>query len=387
MKIVIFGSGNIGRGFIGQVFSDAGYDVVFVDIDTAVVDEINRQGEYPLILLTAEGEDTRIIDSVRAVDANDSNVVVSELVSADIAATAVGLGALPYLAPNIAKAVKARIANGTNPLDILICENAPAAHTVLKAAVEEVSEPGFVEKIAQNIGFVRTTIGRMVPVTPSDLLENNKLTILAEGYNKIPADADAFLNESPDVPEIKPFSPFEYELKKKLYLHNLGHGVVGYFGSLAGHEFIWQAMTDENIRVAARTAMLEAAAAIDKVYGETDLPEHIEELLLRFSSPALRDTVERICRDPMRKLAPGDRFSGAACFCAENDVAHRGILKSISAALKYKDEKLQTTLKEKGVISFLLDYCKLNESDAKTVLLLLHQIVASRDGYFRPNLR
>ena len=30
---VMFGAGNVGRGFLGQLFCESGYEVVFVDID------------------------------------------------------------------------------------------------------------------------------------------------------------------------------------------------------------------------------------------------------------------------------------------------------------------------------------------------------------------
>ena len=32
-KFVMYGAGNIGRGFIGQTFSKSGYEVVFVDVN------------------------------------------------------------------------------------------------------------------------------------------------------------------------------------------------------------------------------------------------------------------------------------------------------------------------------------------------------------------
>ena len=35
-NIVIFGAGKIGRSFIGQLFSKAGYGLVFVDMDVVV---------------------------------------------------------------------------------------------------------------------------------------------------------------------------------------------------------------------------------------------------------------------------------------------------------------------------------------------------------------
>ncbi|MDH5689661.1 MAG: mannitol-1-phosphate 5-dehydrogenase, partial [Candidatus Bathyarchaeota archaeon] len=45
-KIVIFGAGNIGRSFIGQLFSRSGYEVVFVDIDDVIVNALNEKRKY-----------------------------------------------------------------------------------------------------------------------------------------------------------------------------------------------------------------------------------------------------------------------------------------------------------------------------------------------------
>lgn len=41
MKAVHFGAGSIGRGFIGQLLHDSGYDIVMVDVNTALVNQIN----------------------------------------------------------------------------------------------------------------------------------------------------------------------------------------------------------------------------------------------------------------------------------------------------------------------------------------------------------
>ena len=42
-KLVIFGAGNIGRSFIGQLFSRAGYEIVFIDIDPIILNELNTR--------------------------------------------------------------------------------------------------------------------------------------------------------------------------------------------------------------------------------------------------------------------------------------------------------------------------------------------------------
>ena len=43
---VMFGAGNIGRGFIGLLLSQAGYHVTFVDVAAPLVDDINTLGKY-----------------------------------------------------------------------------------------------------------------------------------------------------------------------------------------------------------------------------------------------------------------------------------------------------------------------------------------------------
>jgi len=41
-RIIQFGAGNIGRSFIGQLFSRSGYEVVFVDINKKLNNKIKR---------------------------------------------------------------------------------------------------------------------------------------------------------------------------------------------------------------------------------------------------------------------------------------------------------------------------------------------------------
>ena len=43
-KFVMYGAGNIGRGFIGQLFSNAGYKVGFVDINKEVINRLMQSG-------------------------------------------------------------------------------------------------------------------------------------------------------------------------------------------------------------------------------------------------------------------------------------------------------------------------------------------------------
>ena len=48
---VMFGAGNVGRGFLGQLFSESGYRVVFVDIDEPLIARHARPGAYTIRLV------------------------------------------------------------------------------------------------------------------------------------------------------------------------------------------------------------------------------------------------------------------------------------------------------------------------------------------------
>ena len=56
-RAIQFGAGNIGRGFIGAVLSEAGYHVVFADVNMEVIDRINKDGAYTVHIMDVESRD------------------------------------------------------------------------------------------------------------------------------------------------------------------------------------------------------------------------------------------------------------------------------------------------------------------------------------------
>ena len=48
---VMYGAGNIGRGFIGQVLHDSGYEVAFIDVNMEVVDALNARKAYTQLIV------------------------------------------------------------------------------------------------------------------------------------------------------------------------------------------------------------------------------------------------------------------------------------------------------------------------------------------------
>lgn len=359
-KAVMYGAGNIGRGFLGQLFSQTGYEVVFIDVNTQIVDKLNADQCYP-IKIVSDGENSIInVQNVRAVNGLELERVAREISDADVMATAVGVNILPEIAAPIARGLRERWNNkNMKPLNILICENLLDANHYLKELVQKELEEINYSNFDELIGFVEASIGRMVPVMTAEMQEGNNLLICVEAYDELPVDKDGFKGEIPEIKNLVPFSPFDYYIHRKLFIHNMGHAITAYLGFLKGYEYMWQAIGDVQIREICYLAMLESARALAREHS-IDLLEimnHVQQLIFRFGNRQLGDTIVRVGRDLQRKLSPNDRLIGALNMCIKNGIDPTYISAGIAAALRFKDPILNevTTLLDINEIEVVLE--------------------------------
>ena len=332
MKFVMYGAGNVGRGFIAPLFSQAGYDVGFIDINKEVINELNRRREYEYCI--ASGEPRRItVRSVSGIDGSDEKSVAEAVSSCDIMAVSLGAAALERVAPLIAKGLLKRWAYKREPLNILICENLKDSAALLSGWISAALPPQDRPGLSGKCGFVEAAIGRMIPVAIP--VEGDPLLLSVEEYGFLPVDKDAFIGDIPNVPGLVAHSPFAFYEERKLYLHNMGHAVCAYLGLTRGHKFIWQSIADPVIRLATMCAMTESAATLSARYQTPfhQVFDHAEDLLLRFTNKLLGDTCERVGRDPMRKLAAGDRLAGPLSICGTMGIHPVYIAVGFAAAL------------------------------------------------------
>ena len=370
-KAIMYGAGNIGRGFIGKVFSDSGYEVCFLDIMQDVIDEMNRRGEYTVRIVSNEGETDTTVRPVRAVNSTTEQAV-QEIADCDIMATAVGVNILPRVAPAIARGVIARMEQSGRPLNIILCENQLEVDVLMRGWLYACFNDEQKKWADENLGLVEPSIGRMVPPLTPEMRAKDKLLICVEPYCELPVDRDAFKGEIPDLVGLVPYSPFEFYIKRKLFLHNGGHALCAYLGNLKGYEYIWQAIADPEIYEAAKASMLASAHALIARFGEgvrENVESNVDDLLRRFQNRALKDTVARVGADPVRKLRRNDRVVGAALFCLEQGVDPSPIITGIVAALKFDraDDptapEIQKALREQGVEYVMQRYMSLQPDE------------------------
>ena len=114
-KAVMYGAGNIGRGFIGKTFSESGYEVCFVDVVETVVSRLNEDKCYPVRIVSNDGQREEIVHNVLAVNGLDLESVAQEIAAADIMATAVGVNVLPAIVKPLCAGLKKRFDAGGAP--------------------------------------------------------------------------------------------------------------------------------------------------------------------------------------------------------------------------------------------------------------------------------
>ena len=383
-KAVQFGAGNIGRGFTAQLFSESGLEVVFVDVVSELVDEINQRKSYP-IRIACDKPYIVNVENVRAVNGRDIPACAKEILGAELMCTAVGVNVLPFIAPTIAAGVAARAdAELEAPINIIICENMQHASVFLKDKVKESLDEKYYSYLDEKIGFVESVVGRMVPVMTEEQKKEDSLLVVVEPYKHLPIAASAIKGELPEIAGIEPAANFQSYVDRKLYTHNAGHAAAAYLGYLKGYEYLYEAMGDEQITNAVRAALKETGDALIKKHNLSaqSHQDHIEDLLIRFANVALGDQVSRVGRDPVRKLGPTDRLIGGAKLAVEYGIFPINICTAIAAALRFNPEgdpsapKIQKMISELGVTKTLVNISGLEEdSDLVKEIVKLYETV------------
>lgn len=332
MKAVHFGAGNIGRGFIGLLLHDAGYEVVFADVNAELIGALAAADRYT-VHEVGEGARDRVVDRFRAVDSQtDAAALAAELADADVLTTAVGPNILKFIAPHVLRALRDRSPDAA-PLAVMACENAIDATSLLRDETAKLVEPDEWAGLARRAVFANTAVDRIVPGQPGE----TGLDVTVETFSEWAIERPPFGDAPPPIPGAHFVDRLAPYIERKLFTVNTGHASTAYFGFLAGHERIADALADEAVAARVERVLAETSALIVAKHGftEAEQAEYRTTILGRFRNVALPDTVERVGRQPLRKLGRRERFIGPAAELAERGLPFDGLLDAVEAALGF----------------------------------------------------
>ena len=373
MNAVMYGGGNIGRGFIGALLSQSGYRVTFIDVAAPVVEHLQKNECYPIRYVFSGGHEDVLVENVTAVNGNDMEAASDAIANCDIMATAVGARILKFIVPKIVAGLRKRWAMGDKPLNIIICENLMDANLVIEGMIKEHLTEDEKIKFDATVGLVEASIGRMVPVQTEEMKDGEPMRVCVERYGFLPTDKAAFKGGVPEIKNMVPFAPFDFYLKRKLYVHNMGHATCAYLGDLLGLAYIYQSIDVADIRILVQNAMLESAQALSAKYGVAlnDIVLHITDLLHRFTNAALKDTCARVGGDPGRKLSADDRLIGSSLLALEQGVTPAYIAVGAAAGLhRYIKEAEGMEQGMESAKQVLVEVSKLDAGSTLATLIL-----------------
>ena len=334
MKAVHFGAGNIGRGFVGLILHNAGYEVVFADVAADLIDALATTPSYQ-VKEVGETPRTWTVDNYRALNSGtDEAAVVEEIATAEIVTTAVGPNILRFVAPVIAAGVLARAA-GSAPLTVMACENANRATDLLRTEVLATAgdDDALRARLEAGAVFANTAVDRIVPGQP----EGQGLDVTVEDFFEWAVESGPFGDSPPVIPEahfVADLGPF---IERKLFTVNTGHATVAYHGFIAGAETLSEAMAMPAVRAEVEAVLGETSTLLigKHDFDADDHAGYVARTLRRFANPHLPDTPARVGRQPLRKLSRNERFVSPAAQLAEAGTTPEALLRAIGAALQF----------------------------------------------------
>ncbi len=380
-KAIQFGAGNIGRGFIGGLLSNAGYHVVFADVNETVLNAINSEKQYKILVKDVECFD-QTITNISAVS-SISEDIIKEIEEAEIITTAVGPLVLKIIAPTIAKGIQARKSNGNkNYLNIIACENAVGATAILKEEVVKILNQEEVAYVEEYIGFPNCSVDRIVPPCTNE----NPLDVTVENFYEWNVEEAKIKGEIPQIEGMNLVGDLIAYVERKLFTLNTGHAITAYLGSLAGYKTVDESIKDEKIANVVKAAMQESGQGLVKKHG-LDLEAHykyIDKILNRFKNPYLNDDVKRVGREPLRKLSSKDRLVNPLMTAKSYGISVDNLIIGVGAALHYENPEdaqsveLQQTINDLGVKEAVKKISEIEDEDLLTAIEGAYEKLASK---------
>jgi len=373
---VHFGGGNIGRGFVGEKLFLSGYEVVFIDVVSEIIDSLQNTKSYTVKEI-GEQEKINTITNYRAINSKTHEAdVIDEISRADIVTCAVGPKVMQFIAPVIAKAIQKR--TKSEPLAVIACENMVNATSALEGHIknEKNTKPEDLASVDKKARFANSAIDRIVPAQPDDA----GLNITIEAFFEWCVETKPWAKNGEQPPDIKAVhwvGDLEPYIERKLYTVNTSHAAAAYYGHERKKRTIHEVMQDPELSKIVRSAVEETSALIVKKHGipEKEQTEYREKIIKRISNPYLEDLPERVGRAPLRKLGRQERFVGPAAPLAEMGLPHSTLLGCIEMAFRFHnvtDDKgqiddesveLERLLKQKTPEEIVKDVCGLTPSD------------------------
>jgi len=366
-NIVIWGAGRIGRGFIGDIFYQAGYQLVFIDESESLIKQLLQANKFTVVRAKTEHQiDRQVITGFKAFSTGQEKEIQEAVNTCNIVALAVYPQNFEKAAQEIAKYIWVRKNEHIeSPINIIVCTNLVHAGPIFKSHLYKGLTTEQSKYFDEKVGIVESLVIRIAPDPPVEEQGKDPLIVWTNGYPELPVENAAFKGEIPKISSLRLVKDMRAEEMRKIYTYNMCHAVLSYHGHMMGYSLLVESLADSRIRHEAEGALQEVSEALQKEYGFTqdEMKDWIRGVIEQTDNPTVGDTIQRSAADPMRKLRREDRLIGPTLLCIKNDTKPNFLIRAISAAFHYHhvdddaSVKLQEMIKQKGLSQTIVETC------------------------------
>jgi mannitol-1-phosphate 5-dehydrogenase len=378
------GFGPIQSGlFLLEAFASGNFErLVVAEVAPEIVAAVRKnKGRIRVNVAMKDGIATHEVAGIEIynpLDAGDAAPLVDAIAVADEIATALPSVEFfcrgdPSPAELLVRGIKRKIADNSLPRSVVYtAENHNHAAEILQGVVTEAIDEADRSRLCERVDFVNTVIGKMSGVVADEMqialdglvpiVDGSSHAILVEQFN-------AILIDEIDLPDFhRGIDVFQQKLnllpfeEAKLFGHNAAHATLGYLANREQIDFVHEAGSEllELVRRAfldeSGGALCRRHAGIDPLFTLDGWAAYVGDLMERMTNPYLRDRVDRVIRDPRRKLAWNDRLVGTMRLAVEHNIEPRGLAIGAAAAI----ELLRGNQPQEDIPSLLTDLWKVD---------------------------
>lgn len=310
-SILVYGAGAIGRGYLPWVFSPEEFDYYFVETNDRIREGLNKNKQYTSHKITDGRYVSKVISVKHCYRLNEESERIRNV---DAVITAVGPRNVLLLYKNLKD----------SRVPVICFEN-------------DANLPEILASITNNPNTFFAIPDVITSSTaPENLLSQDPLSIVTE-------DGTCFIDKK--IYRLGGNCNYvsEQDLRTqwlaKLYIHNTSHCIAAYLGYLSGVKYLHQAMQNKKIEKIVSAAVGEIEQMLLKKFKleKRFVAWYRKKELRRFSNVLLFDPINRVAREPLRKLAPNERLIGAAQLCLCCGIIPENIMLGITAAFCYEN--------------------------------------------------
>jgi len=357
-----FGFGPIQSGlFLFEAYASRNFErFVVAEVVPDVVSSVRGNGGTMHVNVAGrQGISTHELEGIEICnprDPADAALLIEAIARADEIATALPsvdfyCRGTPTPTELLARGIERKLDDETLPRAIVYAaENHNHAAELLRDAVTTMLNPAVRTRLDERVQFINTVIGKMSGVVndPFEIARDNLVplvpgsssAVLVEEFNRILISEirlPAFHRGIEVFAEKPDLLPFE---EAKLYGHNAAHALLGYLAHQTGLTLICETESSELLNFVERAFIEESGAAlcrrhagVDRLFTPDGWSFYAHDLLVRMVNPYLHDRVDRVIRDPKRKLGWDDRLVGTMRVVRDNGILPRRYALGAAAAL------------------------------------------------------